>query len=88
MSEEEVIDLLKSLFKKLRKDFEGGITCLSTNEIAQKLNGKANKKNIDRAIKQLKEFKEIESISIDVTTARKIYGKNHKKGLQLFFVVE
>jgi hypothetical protein len=88
MSEQDVVLLLRDLFKEIKKDFPEALVCLSANEISNQLKDKANKKNIERAISQLQKYKEIESIHIEVETARKIYGKNLKKGLKLFFVVE
>ena len=88
MAKEEVIELLRDMLKKCQKQFPSGIVCLSASEISQKLSGTANKKNIERAVSHLKSEGEIESIKIDVKLARKIYGKNMKNGLQLFFFVK
>jgi len=78
MAEEDIIKILKNCKSE----------ALSVTEIADKLIGKANRQTIAKAIRQLKKFGEIEAIQVDVRVARKIYGKNLKKGLQLFYVVE
>jgi len=83
-----VIDLLRVWMKKVKKDYPSGIICFSATEISKLLSDKANSKSISRAITRLQKFKEIESIKISVDTAKKIYGKNMKRGMQLFFVVE
>lgn len=88
MSETEVIDLLRDWMKKVKKDFPTGVICFSATEISRILSDKANSKNISRAITRLQKHKEIESIKISVDTAKKIYGTNMKRGMQLFFVVE
>lgn len=88
MAEEEVIDVLRKAFKKLKKEIGGGLVCFSTREISEILKDTVNRKNIERALSQLRKYKEVEYIEIDVTLARKIYGKKMKRGLPLYFVIE
>jgi len=88
MTQEDIINLLKELFKNCKKQFPEGIVCLSKKDISEQLSSKVNKKNVEKAITQLKKFKEIESIQINVNIARKLYGKNINKEVQLFFIVD
>jgi hypothetical protein len=76
MGEEEIITFLEIHKKEY----------FSLKEICQALIGKANTKSILRSIKQLNKFKEINSMKIDVNLSRKIYGKNMKRGLTLYYI--
>ena len=59
---------------------------LSIMDIASELLGKENIKSIQKGIAQLEKYGEIKSIRVDVKVARRIYGKNLKKGVRVYWV--
>ena len=77
MSEKDILNVLENNYE-----------ALSIKEISELLLGKSNIKTIQKAIKQLEKYGEVESVRLDVRVARKIYGNNLKKGIKLFYVVK
>ena len=59
---------------------------LSIQDMAEKLMGKENLKSIQKAVSRLEKYGEIKSIRVDVKVARRIYGKNLKKGVRVYWV--
>lgn len=55
-------------------------------ELAEALRDKCNARNITRAVSKLVEKKEIKARKIDINLARKIYGQNIKRSLNLYYL--
>jgi predicted DNA-binding protein YlxM (UPF0122 family) len=76
MSEEEIIEFLES--------YNGEY--FSLGEICNALQSIANDRSIRSAVSRLVKHNEIKFKRIDSKLARKIYGKNIKKGIFLYFI--
>ena len=76
MAQEEVLQILK--------DCQEALSCA---EITERLLGKANSKAVNRAIKQLSKYGEIQALKLELPVARRIYGKKVKHALRVFCVV-
>ena len=76
MAQEEVIKVLE----KSKGEY------MSLSEISEALAGVLCDKNVRRAIQQLLKYKEIKSIEVDAKIARKIYKKDIKNKIRLYYV--
>ena len=60
---------------------------LSCSEIVEKMLGKANSTAVNRALKQLSKYGEIQAIKLELPVARRIFGNKAKHKLQVYCIV-
>jgi len=60
---------------------------LSSTEIVAKLMGQANSTAINRALKQLQKYGEIQAIKLELPVARRIFGNKAKHKLCVYCVI-
>lgn len=76
MSQQEVIKLLEKYGKE----------AISIKEMAEELKGKMNLISINRCIKTMYKFGEVDYIELNFKQARKRYGKNIKRKMRIYFI--